>query len=235
MFNNTELSKNITKNNQLPTTITLTSKFSQDDVRIQFKNEGIEHTNHRPFMLTTSYVNQFSNEIHELVNKELFSLRALTKEALKSKKGIKASVIVNAAVSTSLASDSLIAEKIKVEIKIPFEKCLSFKDFFHPVSQLFIPIAEYVQHFEIKASNYNLYHLHAFLTFSKDEILYVCQNPIAPCNKTKLDWAAFLLKIYEQSLNSHTVTFSIDCMDGKLMLENSLISLPAIAFEKILI
>ncbi|MFJ8519463.1 hypothetical protein [Lysinibacillus xylanilyticus] len=235
MFNNTELSKNITKNNQLPTTITLTSQFSQEDVRIQLKNEGMEYSNHRPFMLTTSYVNQFSNEIQELVNRELFSLRALTNDALKSKKGINASVIVHAGVSTSLTSDSLIADKVRVEIKIPFEKCSSFKDFFHPVSQLFIPIAEYVQRFEIKASNYNLYHLHAFLTFSKDEILYVCQNPIAPCQKTKANWSAFLLKIYEQTLNSHTVTFSIDCMDGNLILDNSLISLPAIAFEKILI
>jgi len=243
MFNKTDLAKNITKNNQLPTNIKLTSQFLQDDVRIQFKNEGIEYSKHRPFMLTTSYVNQLSDEIRELVNSELFSIRSLINDAFKSKKGNNAStvkinealVIVNAAVTTSLTSDSLIGEKISVEIKIPFKKCQNFKDFFHPVSQLFIPIAEYVQHFEIKASNFNLYHLHAFLTFSKDEILYICENPIEPCKKTKTEWTAFLLKIYEQSLNSHTVTFDIDCMDGKLIHVNSLINLPAISFDKILL
>ncbi|MGE7843638.1 hypothetical protein ACQKNX_23015 [Lysinibacillus sp. NPDC093712] len=243
MFEQTDLAKNITKNNQLPTNIKLISQLVQDDVRIQFRNEGSDYSKHRPFMLTPSYVDQLSHQIRDLVNNELFGIRALIKDVIKSKKGINSStvklnqaqVIVDAAVTSSLTSDSLIGEKIMVEIKIPFNKCGSFKDFFHPVSQLFIPIAEFVQHFEIKASNFQLYHLHAFLTFSKEEILYVCQNPIEPCKKTKEEWTSFLLKLYEQTLSSHTITFEVDCMDGKLVLANSLISLPAISFEKLIL
>lgn len=228
MFKQTELSANILKNNQLPSAITFTSQIIQDVVRLQFRNENNSLANRRPIMLTSSYVNQLSKEIEQLVNNELYSIRTLIKNSLtssiasngNSKPNLEEIIAIMETFITS-NSASLIEEKIRVEIKIPFRKCKEFKDFFLPISQLFIPIAEYVEHFEIRGRHQSLYHLHAFLTFSKEELLYVCENPIEPCQKTTKEWAAFLLKIYKDITNNHTITYEIDCMDGKLLVANN--------------